>query len=473
MNRTLLLIICDFLLLNLLALTRWDALEPEKQRTPPAELVVSGATGVKEDLVASLREALAEEQARRETLGRQMGSEAAAREAVVAELQNNLTQARQSATQLDQKLAAEARKATETQQLLGQAQARLDEAARAREALAESVKAAEAERRKLQDELERQRKEAATLAAARSEAEQKVASLSSAVKVAEAEKQLLRENVNDLKGQVTRVQEEKSRLQEQASTLAQGVTQLARSSDAFKQELRDNQPLNANLLYAAFLTNRVNVRVTGTQPGLFGTSAKERETATILVTDGTNTVALLHVNETPFSLGIPGFGLDQLAATVGQGGRSLAAGRPYLSARDPRLVGVPVDPGQARAGGLRIYPLARNPFQFADAVLVSRGGKYYGEVEFRLDPQTPEFVRMKTQLFSRVFGEFSPSAGDLVLGRTGELLGVMVNGEYCVVLGGLRPAAGGVFEAGLGREEMGRKLELFRAQLNRLPPRLQ
>ncbi|MFM7103273.1 MAG: hypothetical protein ACKO3N_19150, partial [Verrucomicrobiota bacterium] len=166
MNRTLLLIICDFLLLNLLALTRWDAREPEKQRTPPAELVVSGAPGVKDDLVASLREALAEEQARRETLGRQMGSEVAAREAAVAELQNNLTQARQSATQLDQKLAAEARKASETQQLLGQAQARLDEVSRTREALAESVKAAEAERRKLQEELERQRKDAATLAAA-------------------------------------------------------------------------------------------------------------------------------------------------------------------------------------------------------------------------------------------------------------------------------------------------------------------
>ena len=35
MNRTLLLILCDFLLLNLLALTRWEKAEPSRPAQPP------------------------------------------------------------------------------------------------------------------------------------------------------------------------------------------------------------------------------------------------------------------------------------------------------------------------------------------------------------------------------------------------------------------------------------------------------
>ncbi|MBN8247778.1 MAG: hypothetical protein J0L84_10085, partial [Verrucomicrobia bacterium] len=107
------------------------------------------------------------------------------------------------------------------------------------------------------------------------------------------------------------------------------------------------------------------------------------------------------------------------------------------------------------------------------AVLFSRGGRRYGEVEFKLDPKTPEYVRMKNRLLSGVFGEFSPSAGDLVLSKTGELLGVMVNSDYCAVLKALQPAPGGVLEADLTRDAMGKRLEAFRAQLNLLPLGLQ
>jgi hypothetical protein len=33
-----------------------------------------------------------------------------------------------------------------------------------------------------------------------------------------------------------------------------------------------------------------------------------------------------------------------------------------------------------------------------------------------------------------LFGKFNPSRGDLVFSRTGELLGIMANSTYCLVL---------------------------------------
>lgn len=474
MNRTLLLILCDFLLLNLLALTRWDRSEPEAQPAPPS--LPSAAAGAKEDLVATLREALVQEQAQREALNRKLGAELGAREATVAQLEEkrrqleaSLGQTRQTAAQLDEQLAAQTRQAAQARAQLDQAQARLAEVTKTRESLSETVQTTEAERKKLAEELERQRKQAESIANARTEAEQKIASLNAAVSMAEAEKRLLRENLAELRGQVTRTQEEKARLQEQTAALTRGVTQLAKTSEEFHQEVRENTPINANQLYAGFLTNQVAVTVSGIGTGFFGATPKEKESSTLLVTDGSAVMALLHVNETPFSFTIPAFGLGDLAARVAREGNGLPTGRPFLTSSDPRIVGIPVDAAQVQSLGLRVYPLAKNPYKFPEAVLLSRGGRKYGEVEFKLDPRTPEFVKMKNRLFSGVFGEFSPSSGDLVLSKTGELLGVMVNSDYCAVLRGLQPAPGGVFEAGLSREAMGKRLEAFRAQINNLP----
>ena len=63
MNKTLLLIICDFLLLNLLALTRWDKVEPPAAHKPPVPEVSANTTRPSNDLADMLKLALEQEQA--------------------------------------------------------------------------------------------------------------------------------------------------------------------------------------------------------------------------------------------------------------------------------------------------------------------------------------------------------------------------------------------------------------------------
>jgi hypothetical protein len=41
---------------------------------------------------------------------------------------------------------------------------------------------------------------------------------------------------------------------------------------------------------------------------------------------------------------------------------------------------------------------------------------------------------MEKRAFRKLVGKFSPSKGDLVFSKTGELLGMMVNNDYCAVL---------------------------------------
>ena len=64
-------------------------------------------------------------------------------------------------------------------------------------------------------------------------------------------------------------------------------------------------------------TNRVTARFTGVRPGLFGDTAKDKQTQTILVTDGTNTYALCHIQDTPLTLWNPGNAMGRVARDAG------------------------------------------------------------------------------------------------------------------------------------------------------------
>jgi hypothetical protein len=75
MNKTLLLIIVDFLFLNLIALTRWEKAEPIHQRQPPVpEMAGKGGSMPPrdQDLVELMRLSLADEQKVREQTSTQL-----------------------------------------------------------------------------------------------------------------------------------------------------------------------------------------------------------------------------------------------------------------------------------------------------------------------------------------------------------------------------------------------------------------
>jgi hypothetical protein len=106
-------------------------------------------------------------------------------------------------------------------------------------------------------------------------------------------------------------------------------------------------------------------------------------------------------------------------------------------------------------------------------MLVSNGGSGYGEVPFKLDAQTPQYVRMDNRFFKRLAGEFTPSTGDLVFSKTGELLGIMVNDDFCAVIDNFLPARTIKTGEKVPDQRTGAILNELVARLHRLPFRLQ
>lgn len=458
MNRTLLLILCDFLLLTLLALTDWQKAAPAKPVPPQPPAAVRTATGAAtkdDDLVAVMKLSLADERSQRDEVAQQLQSTQSTlseREKSLAETTRSLDATRIKADTLTQQYTAAAADASISKDRLAQLQRELEER------LAEAA---------------RQTQALATLEKAQSEARAKIEDLSVTVRVVEQEKQLLRTTAESLKTQVEAERQERIKVQEATTQLAQGVGQLADSSVALTKEIRENRPININVLFNEFLANRVQTSLEGTRPFLLSSRTDKRDTNTVFVTDGRDTVALLHVSDTPFSLIDPPWDWASLKAEFRKGGQRIAVDRLIFLAIDPRVAVLPVTPEQLEKLGVKSYPIALEPFKFTEALIIANGGTGYGEIPFKLDPANPSYVHMDNRLVRKLFGDFSPSRGDLVLSKTGELLGIMVSSSYCALVNNFLPSQ--VIRTGdnLAARPTGKSLEDLSQRLRKLPQRLQ
>ena len=173
MNRTLLLILCDFLLLNLLALTRWETAEPARAKQAPVPELAANAPTKEQDLMAALRDSLADEKASRDQLvDKLQTSDAAlmAREQSLTALRSestklsaekntlatSLVETQRTAADLGRKVAAATQDAVLTKEQLAQLQRELAEKRAEAERQKQALVALELKREKEQGEARKQ-----------------------------------------------------------------------------------------------------------------------------------------------------------------------------------------------------------------------------------------------------------------------------------------------------------------------------
>lgn len=421
MNKTLLLILCDFLLLSLLALTRWEDARPAPAATaapvPSSTTASAGDTPATPatDLVAVMRLSLEEEEGRRlaltDALARTESAKAEVEQAR-ATLAENLARTERTAAELDRERAAALAAAAA-------GRARADE-------LARDLAAREAEARLRAEELA---KTTAAEATARSRAEQ----LAVAVGVATREKELLLTQTETLRAAVAAERAERERVQAAAAEIAQKTDTLAR-------EIREARPINANTLFQDFLARRVQARFSAYRPTFLGPVQRELSPRTILVSDGRDVVALFHVDDSPIDLRAatqPDW--EKLELRLARADTLVTPPRLDFASLDGRVLFAPLASTDATRLGVEPYLVALDPFKFPEAVLISAGGAGYGELPFKLDPRNPGYVQVDNRLFRRLTGDFSPSRGDLVFSKTGELLGLMVSADACALINNFLP----------------------------------
>jgi hypothetical protein len=214
--------------------------------------------------------------------------------------------------------------------------------------------------------------------------------------------------------------------------------------------------------------------VTTQRAGLFSPSFRERDSQTVLVSDGARTFALMHVSDTPFNWNWenpPNY--QKITGRLTFGSFSVPIGELQFLQLDPRVVVAPVEDSAAARMGAKVYRLAAEPFKFPEIVLVRADDGRYGETPFRIDAGNPGYVRVDNRILTRLFGEIPPRRGDLMFAKTGELIGIMVNNEYCAVLSDFAAAQSLRLGENVTQDGTAAVFRAVQARWQRLPQRLQ
>jgi hypothetical protein len=521
MNRSILIVICDFLLVSLLAFSTVDinkATDITKERTVSTTIATNQAVEPSKDLTAVMRMALDEERRNRDQLMTELNrsrESATQREKRAQEIEKQMQEREaeaqrlaQQQTNLQQQVSiAQANLAAVSQQLqtsageaqrLGQQLAtkdaeaqRLSQQLTAKDAEAlrlsqqaqtssaealmsrEKLAAMEAEVKKnaeqaqaLQQKLQQQEQQMAALAKSNQLALNEKQQLATQLQVAEVEKKNATE-------QVVRAQEQIQTERQEKAKLAEGVKALASKSGELEKEIRENRPLAPNTIFSEFASNRVAASITAMRSGLLADSNRRRDTESVFVSDGTNIFALCHIDDTPFTLFNPGIDWERITGTVGRGLTQLPISSVSFHLVDPRIVIIPVPAATAKQIGGKVYKVSADPYKFQDAVVVGAREGYYGQCNFQVDLTTPDYVKLDRSVLRGLFGKFNPSRGDLVFSKTGELLGIMANSNYCMMLRTFDSAATIRFGQDTRAQHTGTTLSLLFATLQGMPQKLQ
>jgi hypothetical protein len=414
MNRSILIVICDFLLLSLVTFsTDLNRIigQDDGVANVKADVVLRSPDSNGKELAAVMKQALAEEQSNREKLqgelaklrdlARQQGDQA------VSQFREQVQQLKLKETELEKQYAAAQ---ANIQALTQKLQSSAAEGSMTREKLA----AREAE-------LQKQKVLAASL-------QQQIEQLNGRLQAAESEKRLA-------SGQIAMMQQQRETEQAQSVRLAESYKALATNAHTVTvtRVVQDNGGLTANAIFDDFVKNRVQATFNAFRTGRLGMDTTKNKTSeTVLATDGANVYALCHVQDTPFTLGQSATDWRGIMGILSRNQVQVAIRSLSFHVQDPRVVFMPITRADATELGCKVFPISSDPYKFQDAVLVSAQEGYYGQCSFQIDMTTPEYVKLFRN--NLLYGTFNPARGDLVFSRSGELLGIMANDSYCLVL---------------------------------------
>jgi hypothetical protein len=223
-------------------------------------------------------------------------------------------------------------------------------------------------------------------------------------------------------------------LDTKADTLVTKTETLAKNTEALREEMKVARPLAPNHLYNDYMSNQVVSTVFAARQGLLGQVEREVAGNSVLISDGTNIYALLHVEDTPLTFSIPGTDWDRVLVSLRHGLTVVAGDEIRFSVIDPRVVLVPVSSAMVRTLGVKVYPIASDPSQYQEVILIgAKERQGYGECRFQFEVKNPQYLRLDRNLFRRLSGNYAPARGDMVFSKGGQVVGIMVNKSYCAV----------------------------------------
>jgi len=494
MNRSLLLVVCDFLLLSILALARFDVpkdavIAQDGQKVVSKEVVERISDGENyDDVVAEL-------EATNETLLENLSSDKDALfeqkiklEAEIAERQKILEQKEQEIVSKDAVIQGNEQALDLAKNEAEKLEAQRKEIESKREELLQSNAASKRELELLAKNLEQAKKKSEELAELKSEKEKEALAarleLAASVERAKAQElaaseakallidekkrsdkliastakidqkiEIIKEDLEESKKvaadtnrRVGEIKEDVEESNEVAADTNRRVGEIKEDVEESNEvaadtnrrvgQLSERQTRSVNEIFTRYEQNKVTLEFSYIHKSGIFQSDKEAKFSmdTILMVDGNFVYALVHTKDSPFRSEIKPRRLVSVSGQItGSQLKAPLEVKEIAFMDDPRIIIVPLyaNPEElTKSSGIELFQAPQNPFLFDDAVVVDVKDSRFGQTKCLRDEKDGRYIEVDERHFAFLTGAFNPGKGDLVFSQKAELLGIMVNGDY-------------------------------------------
>ena len=475
MSKSILIVICDFLLLSLLSLANFDSpagMESDAAKAKELELAAQ-RNYADSQLLDLLKMSLDNERDKRMALSgdverlsaaAKQNSELAASQKKILEerereirrlaetkklLESEKAEILDKSGELEKRVAESERRNAQLQSRIVSVSASLEESAATRAELEKKLGAmkevdsttklklerVQAELKLHKDNLEKLRAESEVLKNENRAIELEKNALSTQLEVAATKTKIYEENLKRFQTIVDVEKTEKEKMREHAETLAAGVSELAASQKEMSTAVKEIRPKTSSEIFDGIRNSIVRVVFNYKRHGLLGLTESSVELKSVPVRIGGEIWLIFGAQDTVLSPSIRKYypPENMVVSVLGKSFRF----RPnliYSLTCDPRLLAVKVPSKFCENEKIEPLEVPSNPFAFADCVVVDLGKSHYGQVPFRADFKDSSYAQMDVGLLQSVFGAFSPSEGDLIFSRSGDFMGVMLGGDWAVLI---------------------------------------
>ena len=472
------IVICDFLLLSLLSLANFDNPKVDDKQEAEKKLALEQQSFADSQMLDLLKMSLDSERDRRIS----MDSDVAKLEKIaeenkkLAERQKKILDARENELKLLAKTKSDLenereqilKKSGELQSRVSQAEKRnlrlqeeiisasvkLEKSANERIALEKRIgdmkeidsasriklEAVQNELRQNKERLEQLRTESESLKTENKAIEAEKQALATRLEVASTKTQIYEENIKRYQALVDIEKTEKAKIREHAETLAVGVNQLAEQQQKLNSNVKDLRPKTSSEVFEMVKSKFVKIIFAYSRKGLFGKSESFIELRSLPIEIGGKFWLIFDASETiiaptPHQYYPP----DSLSVSIQGKAYRFQPTSISAIAEDPRILAIEIPKDFIEKEKIEPMVCPENFFAYSDCVVINPSKFYYGQIPFRADFKNPEYAKLDVGLIQSVFGEFSPTSGDLVMTRSGNIIGCMLDGSLALLYKKITP----------------------------------
>ncbi len=192
-----------------------------------------------------------------------------------------------------------------------------------------------------------------------------------------------------------------------------------------------------NELFQRFLNRRCDITLEANGKGLFSPVSYRNKMEAVLVKTPDQTGILIHYKDSPLNWSNFKNGLETLSLTFLLKGQDITTSLSSLCAlkADPRILFLKLTDPLPVSNVM--FEIETEISRFDEALLIRCNEGKYGSFKLQLIHGRPNYFKVPSSLKTRLFGSLSPRPGDLVFSRNGKLLGIMVSTSEALRLSNL------------------------------------